>query len=149
MPDCTNQALNGACALLSRIGKGNVFGQAMYFAGQRPTLKSQNQNIYSPNQTLCRLSTSQRRTNILILITLLNILGRKPMFSRPNLLARILFSLKVLGNNIPNRTLEEQRRLLELRVELSRGKYATLEIPLCVDTEDFVFAHHPRVHVTD
>ena len=107
-------------------------------------------SLQSPSQNRFLSSTGQRSTNLLILLTNPSIcIACHLRFRRPDLPPLGFLTLKVLRDDVADRALEEQWRLLILGVKLTTRKNISVEVLLSVVAEDFVFTHDARVHVTD
>lgn len=102
----------------------------------------------SPSQNLLLRSTAQTRAEVLISFAHLR-LARQLLSRRPDLPSLGFLAVEMLRDNLAHSVLEEERRFLELRVQLAVDKDAAVEVLLCVVAKDFVFAHDARVHLAD
>lgn len=120
----------------------------MHTDKNRTQSPSHNLLLSTTTTTTLRRTTANIRTNLLIHLTHLRIAGQ--LLPRWKHLATRLFLAGImLRDNLAHRLLEEERRLLELGVQLAINEDASVEVPLLIVAEDFVFSHDALVHVVD
>lgn len=104
--------------------------------------------IPSPGQNLLICFTANTWTNLLVFLTHLRI-ARQFLSGGPNFPPLRFLAIIMLRDDLSNRVLKEDGRLLVPRMHLAINKNATIEILLLIVAEHFIFSHDARVCFTD